>query len=113
MKWPWSKKPVQETAEITITIPKATVQEVKWKAVAGDWKELSVCHCGHSRESRFEDVCPKCGCRGDWSEIVAREEWEEEDWGRLCIPFAFPFNGPPRRNYRFVRWTPDQCEVKP
>lgn len=112
MKWPWSKKPVQETAEITITIPKATVQEVKWKAVVGDWKEFSVCHCGHSRENRLEDVCPKCGCCGEWVEIVAREEWEEEDWD-LRPAICWAFGRPERRNYRLVIWTQDQCEVKP
>lgn len=112
MKWPWSKKPVQETAEITITIPKATVQEVKWKTVVGPWRGFTVCHCGEVRE-QLSCVCPKCGCQDEWVDHVGREEWEEEDHGNYStILYGFAA-APVRRNSRFVAWTPDRCEVKP
>lgn len=64
--WPFKSKPEE---------PK----RIEYVHVCGEWKRVYVCHCGHAPETLFFPevaVCPSCGCIGQFSEKIMREEWD-------------------------------------
>lgn len=52
-----------------------------------DWQAVHKCHCGrvYPQGGRVV-VCPTCGCIGDGSVWVMREEWD-------VVPFVFAAGG--------------------
>jgi hypothetical protein len=55
----------------------------------GNWTRIHKCPCGHYESNVYilhvDRCCPKCGIQGAFTEVIAREEWDDKMWPPVYI----------------------------
>lgn len=99
-------------------MPEPEMPPDDWKPGHDQWREICICHCGHTREPNTEsNVCPICGHKDKWRKVVARLTYEFSSSRNWRYGHLFHYDTPKRfrpdhRNVKWEEWTPEHCEVK-